>query len=390
VPSSRLGIRLQNVYLCMLRARKNLTGALRGASNRAVALLRISTNSKSEEGNKQMAKNLAALVSKAGGEFELVEREIPQPGTGEIRIKVEACGICHSDMLVTQGGFPGLTYPRVPGHELVGFVDEVGPGVTEWNKGDHVGVGWHGGHCFVCDSCRRGDFVTCQKEVITGISSDGGYQQYMLARHEAVALVPEGLDAAEAGPLMCAGITTFNALRNSGARVGDLVGVQGIGGLGHLGIQYAARAGYRVVAIGRGPENGVLAKKLGAFAYIDSKASNVAAELKKLGGTKVLLATAPNAKAMSDTIDGLAVGGKLLVVGAPFEPMEVSVFQLLLARRAIQGWPSGTARDSQDTLEFSKFAGVRPMIEKYPLAKVNEAFARMESGKAEFRVVLTM
>jgi D-arabinose 1-dehydrogenase-like Zn-dependent alcohol dehydrogenase len=337
-----------------------------------------------------MAKNLVAQVAKAGGDFELVERDIPQPGAGEVRIKVEACGICHSDALVKQGGFPGLTYPRVPGHEAVGFIDEVGSGVTEWNKGDHVGVGWHGGHCFWCDSCRRGDFVTCQNEAITGVTRDGGYQQYMLARQEALALVPEDLDPADAGPLMCAGITTFNALRNSGARPGDLVGVLGIGGLGHLGIQYAAKSGFRTVGIGRGPENGALAKKLGAFAYVDSKATKVADELKKLGGIKVLLATAPNAKAMAETIDGLAVGGKLLVVGAPFEPMEVSVLSLLLARRGIQGWPSGTARDSQDTLEFSKFAGVRPMIEKFPLAKVNDGYERMLSGKAEFRVVLTM
>jgi D-arabinose 1-dehydrogenase-like Zn-dependent alcohol dehydrogenase len=337
-----------------------------------------------------MAKNLVAQVAKAGGDFELVEREIPQPGAGEVRIKVEACGICHSDALVKQGGFPGLTYPRVPGHEAVGFIDEVGNGVTEWKKGDQVGVGWHGGHCFWCDSCRRGDFVTCQNEAITGVTRDGGYQQYMLARQEALALVPEDLDPADAGPLMCAGITTFNALRNSGARPGDLVGVLGIGGLGHLGIQYAAKSGFRTVGIGRGPENGALAKKLGAFAYVDSKATKVADELKKLGGIKVLLATAPNAKAMAETIDGLAVGGKLLVVGAPFEPMEVSVLSLLLSRRGIQGWPSGTARDSQDTLEFSKFAGVRPMIEKFPLAKVNDGYERMLCGKAEFRVVLTM
>lgn len=337
-----------------------------------------------------MAKNLAVQVSKAGGDFEIVERDIPQPAPGEIRIKVQACGVCHSDFLTKQGGFPGLTYPRVPGHEVVGIVDEVGSAVAEWKKGERVGVGWHGGHCFVCDSCRRGDFVTCQTESITGLLRDGGYQQYMLARHEAVTVVPEGLDSAEAGPLMCAGVTTFNSLRHSNARVGDLVAVQGVGGLGHLGIQYAAKAGFRVVAIGRGPENEVLAKKLGAFAYIDSKAGRVADQLRKLGGAKVLLATAPNAKAMVETIDGLSVNGTLLVVGAPFEPMPVSVLSLILARRAIQGWPSGTARDSQDTLEFSKFAGVRPMIEKYPLEKVKEAFERMESGQAEFRVVLTM
>ncbi len=337
-----------------------------------------------------MAKNLAVQVAKAGGEFELVEREIPQPGTGEIRIKVQACGICHSDHLVKDGGFPGLAYPRVPGHEVVGLVDEIGTGVTEWKKGDRVGVGWHGGHCFVCESCRRGDFVTCQQQAITGLTRDGGYQQYMLARHEAVALVPEGLDAAEAGPLMCAGVTTFNSLRHSGAMPGDLVGVLGIGGLGHLGIQYAAKSGYRVVGLGRGPENRVLAKKLGAFAYIDTKATKAAEELKKLGGAKVILATAPNAKAMAEVIDGLGVGGKLLAVGAPLEPMEVSVLQMLMARRGIQGWPSGTARDSQDALEFSKYAGVRPMIEKYPLDKVKEAFGRMMSGKAEFRVVLSL
>jgi D-arabinose 1-dehydrogenase-like Zn-dependent alcohol dehydrogenase len=337
-----------------------------------------------------MARNLAVQVSKAGGDFELIERDIPQPGPGEIRIKVQVCGVCHSDVLTKQGGFPGMTYPRVPGHEVVGIVDEVGNAVSEWKKGDRVGVGWHGGHCFVCDSCRRGDFMTCQNESITGLLRDGGYQQYMLARHEAVALVPEGLDSADAGPLMCAGVTTFNSLRHSKARVGDLVAVQGVGGLGHLGIQYAAKAGYRVVAIGRGPENEALAKKLGAFAYIDSKAGRVADELKKLGGARVILATAPNSKAMAETIDGLSVDGTLLVVGAPFEPMPVSVLSLILARRAIQGWPAGTARDSQDTLEFSKFSGVRPMIEKYPLEKVKEAYERMESGHAEFRVVLTM
>ena len=337
-----------------------------------------------------MPKMKVAVVPKQGADFQIEERDIPQPGAGEVRIKVQACGICHSDMLVKGGGLPGQQYPRVPGHEVVGLIDELGSGVSEWKKGERVGVGWHGGHCFVCDSCRRGDFVTCQNEAITGINRDGGYAQYMLARHEALALVPDGMDSAEAGPLMCAGITTFNALRNSGARVGDFVGVQGVGGLGHLGIQYAAKAGYRVVAIGRGPENGALAKKLGAFAYVDAQAFKVADELKKLGGIKVLLATAPNAKAMAETIDGLAVGGKLLVVGAPLEPLEVSVVPLLFFRRGIQGWPSGTARDSQDTLEFSQFAGVKPMIEKYPLEKVKEAFERMESGHAQFRVVLTM
>jgi D-arabinose 1-dehydrogenase-like Zn-dependent alcohol dehydrogenase len=337
-----------------------------------------------------MAMNLVAQVGKAGGEFELVEREIPAPGPGEVRIKVNACGICFSDHLVKDGAWPGLTYPRVPGHEVAGVIDEVGPGVAQWKSGDRVGVGWHGGHDFVCPSCRRGDFVTCANQAITGLNRDGGYAQYMLARHEAVASMPEGLDGADAAPLLCAGVTTFNSLRNSGARAGDLVAVLGIGGLGHLGIQYAARSGYRAVAVGRGPQNAALAKELGAFAYIDSKASNAAEELRRLGGAKVVLATAPNAKAIAELIDGLSVGGKLLVVGAPFEPMEVSIVQLLMARRAIQGWPSGTAMDSQETLEFSAFAGVRPMIEKYPLAKVRDAYERMSSGHAEFRVVLTM
>ena len=337
-----------------------------------------------------MAKMKAAVVTKPGADFEIQEREIPKPGLGEVRIKVQACGVCFSDHLVKDGLWPGIVYPRVPGHEVAGVVDEVGEGVTEWKQGDRVGSGWHGGHDFVCESCRRGDFVTCRNEAITGITRDGGYQEYMLARHEAVARIPGDLDAAEAGPLLCAGVTTFNSLRHSGATVGDLVGVQGIGGLGHLGVQFAAKAGYCVAAIGRGPENAALAKKLGASVYIDTTAANPADELQKLGGAKVILATAPNAKAMAALIGGLGVGGKLLVVGAPFEPMEVSVVSLLMARRDIQGWPSGTAMDSEDTLRFSSQTGVKAMIEKYPLEKANEAFARMMSGKAEFRVVLTM
>jgi D-arabinose 1-dehydrogenase-like Zn-dependent alcohol dehydrogenase len=337
-----------------------------------------------------MAKMKAAVATKAGAEFEIQEREIPRPGIGEVRIKVHACGVCFSDHLLKDGLWPGIVYPRVPGHEVAGVVDEVGEGVTEWKKGDRVGTGWHGGHDFVCDSCRRGDFVTCKNEAITGFTRDGGYQEYMLARHEAVARIPADLDAAEAGPLLCAGVTTFNSLRHSGARAGDLVGVQGIGGLGHLGIQFAAKSGYRVAAIGRGPENAALAKKLGASVYIDTNAVNPADELARLGGAKVILATAPNAKAIAALIGGLGTDGKLLVVGAPFEPMEVSVVSLITARRDIQGWPSGSAMDSEDTLRFSSFSGVRTMIEKYPLEKANDAFARMMSGKAQFRVVLTM
>src|ERR1700722_9792026 len=245
-------------------------------------------------GEATMAKNLVAQVGKAGGEFELVEREMPVPGAGEVRIKVQACGVCHSDAATKYGAFPWITYPRVPGHEVAGVIDEVGAGVTEWKKGDRVGAGWHGGHDFVCESCRRGDFGTCKNGAITGITRDGGYQQYMLARHEAVARIPDDLDAAEAGPLFCAGVTTFNSLRHSGAKPGDLVGVQGIGGLGHLGIQFAAKAGYRTVGIGRGPENAALAKKLGAHTYVDTKATNAAEALQKMGGAKVILATAPN------------------------------------------------------------------------------------------------
>ncbi len=337
-----------------------------------------------------MAKNLAAQVGKAKGEFELVEREMPQPGAGEVRIKVQACGICFSDHLTKDGLWPGITFPRVPGHEVAGVVDEVGSGVTEWKKGERVGVGWHGGHDFVCESCRRGDFVTCKNEQISGITRDGGYQQYMLARHEAVARIPDELSPADAGPLLCAGITTFNSLRHSGAKVGDLVAVQGVGGLGHLGIQYAAKAGYRVVGIGRGPENATLAKKLGAHAYIDSKAVNAAEELQKMGGARVILTTAPNAAAQQEMIGGLGVDGVLLIVGAPFDPLQVSVVPLIVGRRGIQGWPSGTAMDSEDTLRFSAYSGVRPMVEKFPLMKVAEAYERMNSGKAEFRVVLTM
>jgi D-arabinose 1-dehydrogenase-like Zn-dependent alcohol dehydrogenase len=337
-----------------------------------------------------MAKNLVAQVGRSGGDFELVEREMPVPGPGEIRIKVLACGVCHSDQVTKDGIFPWITYPRVPGHEVAGIVEEVGVGVTEWKKGDRVGAGWHGGHCFVCESCRRGEFVTCKNEQINGVTRDGGYAQYMIARHEAVARMPESMSAAEAGPLLCAGITTFNALRHSGAGPGDLVAVQGIGGLGHLGIQFAAKFGYRVVAIGRGPENGTLAKKLGASVYIDSKNTNAVEELQKLGGAQVILATAPSAKAMSELVGGLKTGGELLAVGVSGEPLEISLVTLILGKRRVQGWPSGTAMDSEDTLQFSEMTGVRAMIEKYPLAKVKEAYERMLSGKAEFRVVLTM
>jgi D-arabinose 1-dehydrogenase-like Zn-dependent alcohol dehydrogenase len=337
-----------------------------------------------------MAKMKAVQVSKAGGDFELVEREIPQPGPGQVRVKVQACGICYSDHLVKDGILPGIQYPRVPGHEVAGIVDEPGPGVANWKKGQRVGIGWHGGHDFTCPACREGDFVTCENEKITGIHFDGGYQEYMLAPAEGLAAIPDGLDAAEAGPLLCAGITTFNALRHSGAGPGDLVAVQGIGGLGHLGVQWASKFGYRVAAVGRGPENGDLAKKLGAHIYIDSKNSDAAAELQKLGGAKVILATAPNSKAMSDLFPGLGRNGSMVVVGAGSGNIEVSPFTLLLGKRRLQGWASGTAADSEDTMRFAAMTGIRPMIEKYPLEKAAEAYARMNSGHAQFRVVLTM
>jgi D-arabinose 1-dehydrogenase-like Zn-dependent alcohol dehydrogenase len=337
-----------------------------------------------------MARMKVAQVSKAGGPFEMVERDIPAPGPGQVRIKVEACGICHSDALVKNAVYPGLQLPRVPGHEISGRIDAVGAGVAQWRPGQRVGVGWHGGHCFVCDACRRGDFILCQNEKITGISFDGGYGEYTIAPAEAVACIPDSLPAEEAAPLLCAGITVFNSMRNSGTRAGDLVAVQGIGGLGHLGVQFARHMGFRTVAIGRGGDKEVLAKKLGAHAYIDSGATDAAAELKKLGGARLILATAPDARSISGIVGGLAGNGKLLVVGVPHEPISVSVMQIVGRKNAIQGWPSGSSIDSEDTLSFSALSGVRPMIEKYPLSKVNEAFEQMNSGRVRFRVVLTM
>jgi D-arabinose 1-dehydrogenase-like Zn-dependent alcohol dehydrogenase len=332
----------------------------------------------------------AALVPKPGADFEIVEREIPKPGAGQVRIKVQACGICHSDVFTKEGQWPGIQYPRVPGHEVAGVVDELGAGVSEWKKGQRVGVGWHGGHDGTCVACRRGDFRNCQNLKVPGISYDGGYQQYMVAPTEAVVAMPESLGAAEAAPLLCAGITTYNALRHSGAMPGDLVAVQGIGGLGHLGIQFANKFGYKVAAIGRGGENAALAKKLGANVYIDSKSTNAAEALQKLGGAQVVLATAPSSKAMSELFDGLGPNGKLMVIGVAFDPIEATPVQLVNGSRAIQGWASGTSADEEDTLRFAELTGVRPMIETYPLEKAAEGYERMLSGKAQFRVVLTM
>ncbi len=332
----------------------------------------------------------AAQISKPGGSWELVERDIPEPGSRQVRVKVEACGICHSDSLIKEGLWPGLQYPRVPGHEVAGRIDALGSSVTEWKKGQRVGVGWHGGHCFVCEQCRSGDFAMCANRKITGIDFDGGYAEYMIARAEALAAIPEQLPPEEAGPFMCAGVTVYNALRNSGARAGDVVAIHGIGGLGHLGVQYARQMGFETVALGRGKDKEPLARKLGAHHYIDSGAGDAAAELQKLGGARVILATAPNAKAISALVDGLPVNGKLLVPAAPNDPLTVSVMSLIMGRRSVAGWYSGTASDSQDTLEFSAMSGVHPMIEKYPLSSVAEAYEQMHSGKARFRVVLTL
>lgn len=331
-----------------------------------------------------------AQIPKAGADFQIVEREIPTPNAGEVRIRVQACGVCHSDVLTKEGLWPGIQYPRIPGHEVVGIIDAVGDGVSEWTVGQRVGVGWHGGHDGTCISCRRGDFNNCQNMKIPGISYDGGYQQYMVTPVDALAAIPENLTETEAAPLLCAGVTTFNALRNAGALPPDLIAVQGIGGLGHLGIQFANKSGYKVAAIGRGPENAALAKKLGAHVYIDSKATKAAEELQKLGGARVILATAPSSKSMSELIDGLGPNGKLIVIGADFDPIEVTPIQLISGSRTIQGWASGTPTDSEDTLRFAELSGVRPMIETYPLEKAAEAYARMISGEAQFRVVLTM
>jgi len=331
-----------------------------------------------------------AQVPKPGADFEVVEREIPRPGAGEVRIKVQACGVCHSDMFTKEGAWPGIQYPRVPGHEVAGILDELGAGVSGWTKGQRVGVGWHGGHDGTCLACRRGDFGNCQNMKIAGISYDGGYQQYMVAPMEALTSIPDGLSDVEAAPLLCAGITTFNALRRNAVLPSDLVAIQGIGGLGHLGIQFAAKFGYRVAAVGRGPENAALAKKLGAHVYIDSAATNAAEALQKLGGAQVILATAPSSKAMSELFNGLGPNGKFVVVGATMEPIEVSPVQLIMGNKTLRGWASGTPVDAEDTLRFAELTGVRPMIETYPLEKAGEAYARMMSGKAQFRVVLTM
>ena len=331
-----------------------------------------------------------AQISTPDGDFDLVERNVPDPGPGAVRIRVEACGLCHSDAFVKEGHWPGLQYPRVPGHEVAGVVDEVGGGVTTWKKGQRVGVGWHGGHCGVCTPCRRGDFIACVVLRIPGISYDGGYAEYMVAPIEALAALPDDLTPEMAAPIMCAGITTFNSLRHSGAKPGDLVAVQGIGGLGHLAVQFAAKAGYHTIAVSRGKDKEELALRLGAARYLDTDTTDAAKELARLGGARVILATAPNSKAISALVDGLGVDGALVVVGASPESLTVSPFQLIGQRRTVRGWPSGTARDSEDTLAFCSQSGVRPLIERFPLARVAEAYERMMTNRVRFRAVLTM
>jgi len=332
----------------------------------------------------------AAVVPEAGADFEVVERDIPEPDAGEVRVAVDACGICHSDVFAKEGTYPGVSYPRIPGHEVAGRIDAVGNAVDAWDVGDRVGVGWHGGHCSTCDQCRQGNFLQCENGEVTGVSYDGGYAEYMTAPAEALAKIPESLDAAAAAPLLCAGVTTFNALRNSDANVGDLVAVQGVGGLGHLGIQYAHAAGFETAAISRTPEKESLAKELGADHFIDAAETDAGQRLQELGGADVVLATAPSSDAISSIVSGVGVDGSVVVVGVPGEPVEVSAQQLVQSRGAVEGWASGHARDSQDTLEFSSLRDIAPEIETYPLADVSEAYGRMIDNEARFRAVLEL
>jgi len=331
----------------------------------------------------------AMQVAAAGGAFQLVKKEFPEPGPGHVRIRVQACGVCHSDSLTKLGYWPGIQYPRIPGHEVSGVVDAVGADVPLFKVGQRVGLGWHGGHCNYCPPCRRGDFMLCQNAFISGISMDGGYADYVIAPANALAFIPDDLSDVDAAPLLCAGITTFNSLRNSGARPGDLVAVLGIGGLGHLGVQYAAKSGYRTVAIARGADKGPLAKQLGAHIYIDSTTQDSAKELQKLGGATIILSTLTSAEALASAVGGLGPNGKLIVLGVPDKPFEANAAVLVGGRKSIAGWPSGTGMDSEDTLNFSALTGIKPMIETYPLEKAEEAYDRMMSGKARFRVVIT-
>jgi D-arabinose 1-dehydrogenase-like Zn-dependent alcohol dehydrogenase len=331
----------------------------------------------------------AVQVTRPGGPFEMVEREIPEPGPRQVRVKVQACGLCHSDLATKEGLWPGIEYPRVPGHEIAGVIDAVGSEVPQWLPGQRVGVGWLGSYCGYCESCRRGSFITCSNQLISGITMDGGYQDYVLVPFEGLALIPDELSPVDAGPLMCAGITTFTSLRNSIARAGDTVAVLGIGGLGHLGVQFASKMGFRTIAIARGQDKEPLARELGAHHYIDSQAGDVSEALQKLGGAKIVLATATSADAMAAAVGGLSIDGRLIVLGVDFKPMPLATAGLIGRRTGVYGWPSGSSIDSEDTMRFSAMTGIRPMTETFPLEKVSEAYDRMMSNKTRFRVVLT-
>jgi D-arabinose 1-dehydrogenase-like Zn-dependent alcohol dehydrogenase len=334
-------------------------------------------------------KGRCAQIPVVHGAFELIEKEFPEPGSGQVRIRVQACGVCHSDSVTKDGLFPGITYPRVPGHEVAGIVDAVGADVPVFKHGDRVGLGWHGGHCNYCEPCRRGEFILCKNGLVSGISYDGGYADYVIAPANALAFMPEGISPEEAGPLMCAGVTTYNSLRNGGARAGDTVAIVGIGGLGHLAVQFAAKSGYRTIAIARGQDKAALASQLGAHGYIDTQTQDAAAELQKLGGAKIILSTVTAAEAMEPLIGGLKESGKLILLGVPERPLSIDTIPLILGERSVAGWPSGTGMDSEDTLNFSVLTGIRPQIEVYPLEKAAEAYDRMMSGKARFRAVIT-
>jgi D-arabinose 1-dehydrogenase-like Zn-dependent alcohol dehydrogenase len=349
---------------------------------------RFGVAARHHRGEKTMKMRLVQ-VPKPNGPLELVERDVPQPATRQVRIRVEACGVCHSDSFVKEGAWPGVKYPRVPGHEIAGVIDAIGEAVPEWRPGERVGVGWYGGHCGHCASCRRGDFVTCRNGLISGFAYDGGYADYVIVPFEALARIPDGLSPVDAAPLMCAGVTTFNALRHSGARSGDVVAVLGIGGLGHLGVQFAAKMGFQTVAIARGKEKEPLAKQLGAHSYIDTQAENVSEALGRLGGAKVILATITNGKAMTAALGGLGIDGRFVILGAADAPLEVTAHEMIGGRRSVLGWPSGAALDSEETLAFSALTGVRPMTEVLPLERAAEGYERMMSGRARFRVVLT-
>jgi D-arabinose 1-dehydrogenase-like Zn-dependent alcohol dehydrogenase len=367
------------------------TAVSRGTENCCLVLARFghaNIVAALRQGSIEMPKMKAVQIPKANGAFELVERERPEPESGQVRIKVQACGVCHSDSWAKEGSFPGVHYPLIPGHEIAGIIDAVGPAVNTWKTGQRVGVGWYGGHCGECESCRRGDFITCQNLRITGINCDGGYAEYTVATTQALAQIPDELSPEHAAPIMCAGVTTYNALRNSGARAGELVGILGLGGLGHLGVQFARKMGFQTVAITRGREKEASARELGAHYFFASTSDNVAAELTRLGGAQVLLATAVNAKAMSAVIDGLDINGRLVVLGSSADPIAVLPQQLIRERRSVRGWPSGSAIDSQDALAFSALTGVRPVIETMPLERAAEAYERMMNGKARFRMVL--